>query len=87
MLILQKPKLLLVDEPAAGLTDSETELTANLLLELKGQHTIICIEHDMDFVRKLNSKVTVLNEGRILAEGTMDQVQANPEVIDAYLGR
>jgi len=87
MLILQKPKLLLVDEPAAGLTDSETELTANLLLELKGQHTIICIEHDMDFVRKLNSKITVLNEGRILAEGTMDQVQSNPEVIDAYLGR
>ncbi len=87
MLIIADPKLLLIDEPAAGLTDKETELTAELLLELKGRHTIICIEHDMDFVRRLNSRVTVLCEGQVLADGPMDVVQANPEVIEAYLGR
>ena len=87
MLILSSPKLLLVDEPAAGLTDLETELTAELLLELKDEHTILVIEHDMDFVRQLNSKVSVLNEGRILAEGEMDELTANEEVIEAYLGR
>lgn len=87
MLIVADPKLLLVDEPAAGLTDKETELTAELLLELKGSHTIIVIEHDMDFVRRLNSTITVLNEGKVLAEGAMDKVQADPAVIEAYLGR
>ena len=87
MVIISKPKLLLVDEPAAGLTDKETELTAELLLELKGDHTIIVIEHDMDFVRMLNSQVTVLNEGKILAEGSLDEVQNNEEVVQAYLGR
>ena len=87
MLIVANPKLLLVDEPAAGLTDKETELTAELLLELKGAHTLIVIEHDMDFVRRLNSRVTVLNEGRLLAEGAMDEVQRHPDVIEAYLGR
>jgi urea transport system ATP-binding protein len=87
MLILADPKLLLVDEPAAGLTDSETELTAQLLLELAGRHTIIVIEHDMEFVRGLNSKITVLVEGKTLAEGSLDEVQANPAVIEAYLGR
>jgi urea transport system ATP-binding protein len=87
MLILADPKLLLVDEPAAGLTDRETELTAELLLELAGRHTIIVIEHDMEFVRRLNSRITVLNEGRILAEGTLEQVQSNPQVVEAYLGR
>ena len=87
MLILASPKLLLVDEPAAGLTDSETALTAELLLELKGSHTLIVIEHDMDFVRRLNSRVTVLNEGKILAEGAMEEVQKDPGVIEAYLGR
>ena len=87
MLILSSPKLLLVDEPAAGLTDLETELTAELLLELKDEHTIIVIEHDMDFVRQLDSKVTVLNEGRILAEGDINELTANEEVIEAYLGR
>ncbi|MBT3469676.1 MAG: ABC transporter ATP-binding protein, partial [Opitutae bacterium] len=80
-------KLLLVDEPAAGLTDSETELTAQLLTELKGDHTLIVIEHDMDFVRQLNSTVTVLNEGKIMAEGPLEKVQKNKEVIEAYLGR
>lgn len=87
MLILSQPKLLLVDEPAAGLTDSETELTAELLLELKNEHTIIVIEHDMDFVRQLNSRVTVLNEGKIMAEGSLEQIQNNEAVIEAYLGR
>jgi len=87
MLIVAHPKLLLIDEPAAGLTDKETELTAELLLELKGRHTIICIEHDMDFVRRLNSRVTVLDNGKVLAEGTLDEVQANEQVVEAYLGR
>jgi urea transport system ATP-binding protein len=87
MLIVADPKLLLVDEPAAGLTDKETELTAELLLELKGSHTIIVIEHDMEFVRRLASPITVLNEGKVLAEGSMDQVQSDPAVIEAYLGR
>lgn len=86
-LILAAPKLLLVDEPAAGLTDSETALTAELLLELKDEHTIICIEHDMEFVRQLGSRVTVLNEGQVLAEGSLDEIQANEAVIEAYLGR
>ena len=87
MLILSKPQLLLVDEPAAGLTDEETVLTAELLLELQNEHSIIVIEHDMEFVRLLNSRVTVLNEGRIIAQGSLDQVKQNPEVIEAYLGR
>jgi urea transport system ATP-binding protein len=86
-LIIAQPKLLLVDEPAAGLTDKETELTAELLLELKGGHTIIVIEHDMEFVRRLDSRVTVLDNGKVLAEGTLDEVSANKDVIEAYLGR
>ena len=87
MLIVSRPKLLLIDEPAAGLTDYETELTAELLLELRGNHTIIVIEHDMEFVRSLNSTVTVLNEGKVLAEGMLDQLRENPKVVEAYLGR
>ena len=87
MLIVADPKLLLVDEPAAGLTDKETELTAELLLELKGHHTLIVIEHDMEFVRRIGTKITVLNEGQLLAEGSMDEVQNHPDVIEAYLGR
>ncbi len=86
-LIVSSPKLLLVDEPAAGLTDKETELTAELLLELKGDHTILVIEHDMEFVRRLDSRVTVLDNGKVLAEGTLDEVSVNKDVIEAYLGR
>ncbi|MDA3962942.1 MAG: ATP-binding cassette domain-containing protein [Planctomycetota bacterium] len=86
-LMVSRPKLLLVDEPAAGLTDSETELTAQLLNELKGEHTIIVIEHDMEFVRALGSRVTVLNEGTVLADGSLDEVSADERVIEAYLGR
>jgi urea transport system ATP-binding protein len=86
-LIIAEPKLLLVDEPAAGLTDKETELTAELLLELKGNHTIIVIEHDMEFVRRLDSRVTVLDNGKLLAEGSLDEISANEDVREAYLGR
>jgi len=87
MLILTGPKLLLVDEPAAGLTDEETVLTAELLLESREEHSIIVIEHDMEFVRLLDSHVTVLNEGQVMAEGSVAEVQANEDVKEAYLGR
>jgi urea transport system ATP-binding protein len=86
-LLVSSPKLLLVDEPAAGLSDEETASMAALLLKLAGQHTLIVIEHDMDFVRTLDAGITVLNEGKILAEGPMRVVQADPRVIEAYLGR
>lgn len=86
-LIISKPKLLLVDEPAAGLTDLETERTADLLLELAEEHTLVVIEHDMDFVRRLGQKVTVLNEGKVLAEGSLEEMETNEEVMEAYLGR
>ena len=87
MLMLSSPKLLLVDEPAAGLTDHETALTAELLLELKGDHTLIVIEHDMEFVRRLGTRVTCLCEGKVLADGTLDEVSADEKVRSAYLGR
>jgi urea transport system ATP-binding protein len=86
-LLISGPKLLLIDEPAAGLTDEETSAMAALLRKLAGQHTLIVIEHDMDFVRQLEADITVLNEGKILAEGPMSAVQADPRVIEAYLGR
>jgi urea transport system ATP-binding protein len=87
MLLLTGPKLLLIDEPAAGLTDAETTAMARLLRQLAGRHTVIVIEHDMDFVRELDATITVLNEGRVLAEGPLAVVQADSRVIDAYLGR
>ncbi len=87
MLLMQDPELLLIDEPAAGMTDKETEQTAALLQEISGAHSIIVVEHDMEFVRALDCRVTVLHEGRALAEGTMDHVQNDPRVIEVYLGR
>jgi urea transport system ATP-binding protein len=87
MLIAQDPKLLLVDEPAAGMTDEETHKTAELLLSLEGKHSIVVIEHDMTFVRQLARKVTVLHQGTVLCEGSVDEVQNNERVIEVYLGR
>jgi urea transport system ATP-binding protein len=86
MLLMQEPELLLVDEPVAGMTPQETERTAELLLALAGEHSVIVVEHDMDFVRSIAKRVTVLHEGRVLAEGEMDQVQNDPRVIEVYLG-
>jgi urea transport system ATP-binding protein len=87
MLIAQDPELMLVDEPAAGMTDEETARTGELLLSLAGKHTIIVIEHDMVFVRQLANKVTVLHQGSILCEGSLDEVQNDERVIEVYLGR
>jgi urea transport system ATP-binding protein len=87
MLIAQNPKLLLVDEPAAGMTDEETARTGELLLGLAGKHSIIVIEHDMTFVRQIARKVTVLHQGTVLREGTVDQVQNDERVIEVYLGK
>ncbi len=87
MLLLQEPEVLLVDEPAAGMTDAETLKTAELLKSLAGEHTVIVVEHDMEFVEALGCKVTVLHEGHVLAEGSMSHVSSNDEVIDVYLGR
>ena len=87
MLLAQDPDLLLVDEPAAGMTDGETEQTAELLREINRDHTVIVVEHDMVFVRDLGVRVTVLHEGSVLAEGSLDQVSANERVIEVYLGR
>jgi len=87
MLLAQEPELLLVDEPVAGMTDDETMRTAELLRGLAGEHTVIVVEHDMEFVRALDCKVTVLHQGRVLAEGSIDHVSANPEVVEVYLGR
>ena len=87
MLIAQDPKLLLVDEPAAGMTDEETHKTAELLLSLEKKHSIVVIEHDMTFVRQLARRVTVLHQGTVLCEGSVDQVQNNERVIEVYLGR
>jgi urea transport system ATP-binding protein len=87
MLLMQQPELLLIDEPVAGMTPQETERTAELLLSLKAEHTVIVVEHDMAFVRALAAHVTVLHEGSVLAEGTLDAVQANQKVVEVYLGR
>jgi urea transport system ATP-binding protein len=87
MLLAQEPKLLLVDEPVAGMTDAETRQTAVLLKEINRDKTVIVVEHDMTFVRELGVKVTCLHEGTVIAEGTIDQVSSNQRVIEVYLGR
>ncbi len=87
MLIIQEPEVLLVDEPAGGMTDTETMETAKLLKEISKKHSVIVVEHDMDFVRALDCPVTVLHEGSVLAEGDLDTVSANQRVIEVYLGR
>lgn len=86
MLVAQSPDLLLVDEPVAGLTDEETENVGNLLLALAESHSVIVIEHDMEFVRQIAQMVTVLHQGSVLCEGNMDEVQNDPRVIEVYLG-
>ena len=87
MLLAQDPKVLLVDEPAAGMTDAETMHTAELLARIAGDHTVVVVEHDMAFVRALGVKVTVLHEGSVLAEGSIDHVSRDQRVVDVYLGR
>ena len=86
MLLMQDPQLLLVDEPVAGMTPQEVERTAELLLSLAGKHSVVVVEHDMDFVRSIAKKVTVLHEGHVLAEGNIDEVQSDPKVVEVYLG-
>jgi urea transport system ATP-binding protein len=87
MLLVQDPQLLLLDEPVAGMTDQETERTAELFLRLKGQHSLIAVEHDMAFIKAIAETVTVLCDGAVLAQGPLSQVQADPRVIEVYLGR
>src|SRR5258706_277083 len=86
MLLMQEPELLMLDEPVAGMSDEETERTAELLLSLAGRHSLVVVEHDMAFIEEIARKVTVLHEGSVIAEGAMEQVQADPRVIDVYLG-
>jgi len=83
---MQEPELLLVDEPVAGMTPQEIERTSKLLVSLAGEHSVVVVEHDMDFVRSIAKRVTVLHEGHVLAEGDMDRVQKDPRVIEVYLG-
>jgi urea transport system ATP-binding protein len=87
MLLGQDPELLLVDEPVAGMTDAETMQTADLLRDINQTHSVVVVEHDMEFVRALGVRVTVLHEGSVLAEGSVEQVSANPRVVEVYLGR
>jgi urea transport system ATP-binding protein len=87
MLLAQEPRLLLVDEPAAGMTPAERDLTTDMLVEIAKTRAVVVVEHDMEFVRRLNCKVTVLHEGAVLAEGSLDHVTRNQDVIDVYLGR
>lgn len=87
MLLVQEPHLLLLDEPAAGMTDAETEYTAELFKSLAGSHSLMVVEHDMGFVEAIADRVTVLHQGQVLAEGSLAQVQADERVIDVYLGR
>ena len=87
MLLMQDPELLLVDEPAAGMTDAETEQTAALLKRIAGRRSVVVVEHDMEFVKALDCRVTVLHEGSILAEGSLERVQADEQVVEVYLGR
>ena len=87
MLLMQEPKLLLLDEPVAGMSDEDTERTAELFLTLAGTHSLVVVEHDMSFIARIARKVTVLHEGSVLAEGTLDAVQNDPRVIEVYLGR
>jgi urea transport system ATP-binding protein len=87
MLLVQRPKLLLLDEPVAGMSDAETERTAELITSLAGKHSIVVVEHDMDFVGRLGGTVTVLDEGSVLAEGSLKAIQSDPRVIEVYLGR
>jgi urea transport system ATP-binding protein len=86
MLLMQSPQLLLVDEPVAGMTPAEVAHSAELLTSLAGRHTVVVVEHDMAFVRSIAQRVTVLHEGRVLAEGSMDSVQNDPKVVQVYLG-
>ncbi|MCY4044998.1 MAG: ATP-binding cassette domain-containing protein, partial [Cellvibrionales bacterium] len=86
MLLMMNPTLLLIDEPVAGMTHQEMDKTAELFETLAGMHSLMIVEHDMGFIRRIARTVTVLNQGQVLAEGTMDEVQANPDVIQVYLG-
>ncbi len=87
MLLMQKPRLIMLDEPVAGMTPEEIGMTIDLLHELEGHHTIMVVEHDMEFIRAIAHKVTVLNQGTVLAEGSMDEMQSHPQVVEAYLGK